>query len=124
MGEYDTIRANAMALIRRKGRQGCRLIVTTQAAPVDAAKPWRVGAGTPTYYTAPMVVSDVPLDRTSTGRAEKNVIVPGDVGVTPDENMRVDLADGLEYAITAIQEYKPDNLAIGWKLRCKAWPRT
>lgn len=122
MGEYDALRTKAMALIRRKGRQGCRLLATAQATPADPAKPWRVAAGTVTPYAAPMVVSDVPLDRTSNEVMSKNVIIPGDIGVTPDKNMRLDLADGLEYAIVAIQEYKPDDLAIGWKVRASVWP--
>lgn len=124
MSELSDFRAELIATIKANKTHDVTIVKVTEAAPVDATKPWRVGAGTPVSYTCAAIVSDVAMKTDNAeGESDKNVIIPGDVAFAPDSSMRLTL-NSKTYEIKATQNYNVENLDVGFKLRICQWPST
>jgi hypothetical protein len=133
---YDPIRATAIALVKRFGRQvPCVLLRTVEGAAPDPDKPWR--RGDPTVYEFPFigVVSTEGFPRMGdpVQDKEQQVIAPGDLRETtatgfplvtcgdPTLLDRIDAGDQV-LQILGVQDVTPNDKVIIYKLRCKAWP--
>ena|SRR5258708_3356556 len=131
MGQYDTIRAHGIALIKKKGR-AVKILVGGDNAPVDPTKPWNVTKAAPTEYPCIAVVLDFVSKRLQSGLTDKICYVPGDFGLFEiDQSMRVKVlavtgstVPDRTYSIASVTVYEPDGIPIGWKLRLELWPQT
>lgn len=117
MPNYPQLRTNVVALVKRLATHTVTILETVNAAPVDASKPWRVGAGTFNEFECSAVVTDITQ---SEGPAHKRCIVPGDVGITPDESMRVQIGSD-QYRILNVTAYEFGGGFAGWSMELDTW---
>ena len=116
---FTTLRAKLIAAIHDNATHVVN-IVKINVTTADATKPHRVTAAAPTLYPTDVICADE--DMPDEGIPARNVIIPGDVGVVPDTNMRVRFADGKEFSIVALSTYDQGGVNIGYKARVESWP--
>lgn len=137
MGQFTSIRNSAIKLVKKFGRQvECTLVRSIDGEAPDATKPWNVGSPTVRTFKFIGVVVSAALPGPSEPQVDadsKTIIVPGDIAATASEEdaallcgdvLKTDrvTTDSITYGIEALQNIKPDDLTIIWKLRCSAWP--
>lgn len=120
--DFTALRAKFIAAIRNNKTHDVIILVPQNVAPVDPLLPHRVAGLPPLEYPSPAIVSDLAVSGDRPGPSDKNCIVPGDLDVVPDDSMRLRFADDSEFSIHATQVYDQGGLAIGYKMRLKAWP--
>lgn len=121
----ERMAATAARLIASKGKE---MIVrtTTDEAPADPAKPWRIEGGTYVDQTVQAVLTDFRPDQVegyAYQRGDKIIYVAGSSVSVPitEEDLILDGED--TYAIIQASRVNPQGVDIIFQLYVRQWPR-
>lgn len=134
--DYSSIRLTAQTLIATFGRNDCFFLRLAEGTAPDPSMPWIVNPGTVSSYNfigavIPLkmpIRSDPEIDQT-----DKDCYMPGNLKDSSSNLIVPTLIDRIQvgrngdavkaiYSILGVTEFNPNNIAIAYLLRLRAWP--